>query len=51
MPYIEEQFERKQLRHFSRIRGGLEIPDFSRIAPAFCMQRQKTVEADAKCVN
>ena len=29
----------------------LKIPDFSHIAPAFCMQRQKTAEADAKCVN
>ena len=29
----------------------LKIPDFSLIAPAFCMQRQKTAEADAKCVN
>ena len=29
----------------------LKIPDFSHIAPALCMQRQKTAEADAKCVN
>ena len=29
----------------------LKIPDFLHIAPAFCMQRQKTAEADAKCVN
>ena len=29
----------------------LKIPDFSHIAPAFCMQRQKTAKADAKCVN
>ena len=29
----------------------LKIPDSSHIAPAFCMQRQKTAEADAKCVN
>ena len=29
----------------------LKIPDFSHIAPAFCMQRQNTAEADAKCVN
>ena len=28
-----------------------KIPDFSRIAPAFCIQRQKTAEADAKCIN
>ena len=30
---------------------GLKIPDFSQIAPAFCVQRQKTAEADVKCVN
>ena len=29
----------------------LKIPDFSHITPAFCMQRQKTAEADTKCVN
>ena len=29
----------------------LKIPDFSHIAPAFCMQRQKTVKAEVKCVN
>ena len=29
----------------------LKIPDFSHIAPAFCVQRLKTAEADAKCVN
>ena len=29
----------------------LKIPDFSHIVKAFCMQRQKTAEADAKCVN
>ena len=29
----------------------LKIPDFSHFAPHFCMQRQKTAEADAKCVN
>ena len=29
----------------------LKIPDFLDIALAFCMQRQKTAEADAKCVN
>ena len=29
----------------------LKIPDFSHIAPHFCMQKQKTAEADAKCVN
>ena len=29
----------------------LKIPDFSHIAPVFCMQKQKTAEADAKCVN
>ena len=28
-----------------------KIPHFSHIAPAFCMQRQKTAKADAKCVN
>ena len=29
----------------------LKNPDFSHIAPVFCMQRQKTAEADAKRVN
>ena len=29
----------------------LKIPDFSHIAPAFCMQRQKTDKAEVKCVN
>ena len=29
----------------------LKIPDFSHIAPAFCIQRQKTAETDAKCLN
>ena len=29
----------------------LKIPDFLHIEPAFCTQRQKTAEADAKCVN
>ena len=29
----------------------LKISDFSNIAPAICMQRQKRAEADAKCVN
>ena len=29
----------------------LKIPDFSHIARGFCMQRQKTAEADAKGVN
>ena len=29
----------------------LKIPDFSHIAPAFCMQTQKTAEAEVKCVN
>ena len=29
----------------------LKIPDFLLIAPAFCMQRQKTAEAEIKCVN
>ena len=29
----------------------LKITEFSHIAPDFCMQRQKTAEADAKCVN
>ena len=28
-----------------------KIPDFSHIASDFCMHRQKTAEADAKCVN
>ena len=32
-------------------RSGLKIPDFSHIVPVFCMQSQKTAEADAKCVN
>ena len=49
--YIEKKFEWKQLRLFSGIRSVLKISDFSRIAPAFCMQRQKTAEADIKCVN
>ena len=29
----------------------LKAPDFSHIAPDFCMQKQKTAETDAKCVN
>ena len=29
----------------------LKIPHFLHIAQAFCMQRQKTAEGDAKCVN
>ena len=29
----------------------LKIPDFSYIAPAFCMQRQKTAKVEVKCVN
>ena len=29
----------------------LKIPDFLHLAPAFCVQRQKTAEADAKFVN
>ena len=29
----------------------VKIPDFSHTAPDFCLQRQKTAEADAKCVN
>ena len=29
----------------------LKIPDFSHIAPAFCMQKQKTAKAEVKCVN
>ena len=29
----------------------LKIPDFSHIATDFCVQRQKTAEADANCVN
>ena len=29
----------------------LKIPNFSHIAPAFCMQRQKTDKAEVKCVN
>ena len=51
MSYIEEKFERKQLRHFSRIRSGLKIPVFSHIAPAFRMQIQKTTKANAKCIK
>ena len=39
-----------------RVRYGgtlfeLKITDFSHNAPDFCMQRQKSAEADAKCVN
>ena len=51
MSYIEEKYEQKQLRHFSWLCSGLKTSDFLLIPPAFCMQRQKTVEADAKCVN
>ena len=29
----------------------IKIPDFLHITQDFCMQRQKTAEADAKCVN
>ena len=29
----------------------LKIPDFSHIAQAFCMQKQKTAKAEVKCVN
>ena len=29
----------------------LKIPDFSLIVKAFCIERQKTAEADAECVN
>ena len=29
----------------------LKIPDFSHVASDFFMQRLKTAEADAKCVN
>ena len=29
----------------------LKTSDFSHIVPAFCMQRQKTAEAEVKCVN
>ena len=29
----------------------LKIPDFLHIAPAFCMQGQKTAKAEVKCVN
>ena len=29
----------------------VKTPDFLHIAPDFCIQRQKTAEADAKCVN
>ena len=28
----------------------LKIPDFSHIARAFCMQKQKTAKAEVKCV-
>ena len=38
VPYVGTLFEFK-------------TPDFSHIAPAFCVQRQKTAETDAKCVN
>ena len=39
-----------------RVRYGgtlfeLKIPDFLHIARAFCIQRQKTAETDAKCMN
>ena len=39
-----------------RVRYGgtlfeLKIPDSSHMAPDFCMQRRKTAEAEAKCVN
>ena len=51
MSYIGKKLERKQLRHFSWIRSDLKIPEFSHIAPAFSMQRQKTAEADAKCAD
>ena len=33
------------------MRNGLKISDFSHIVAAFCMQKQKTAEANAKCVN
>ena len=29
----------------------LETQDFSHIAPGSCIQRQKTAETDAKCIN
>ena len=29
----------------------LKVPDFSHIAPAFCIQKQKTAETDANCMN
>ena len=51
MSYIGEKFEPKQMRHLSLIRSGSKIPDCLHIAPAFCKQRQKTAEADTKCVN
>ena len=38
VPYVGTWFE-------------LKIPDFLHIAPAFCMQRQKTAKAEVKCVN
>ena len=43
-------FEMVRVRYVGAL-FELKIPDFSHIAPAFCMQRQKTAEADAKCVN
>ena len=39
-----------QVRYGGRL-FELKIADFSHIAPDFCMQRRKTAEADAKCVN
>ena len=41
MPYIEEKFDRKQLRHFSWILSGLKISVFLHIAPAFCIIEEK----------
>ena len=43
-------FEKVGVRYVGTL-FELKTPDFLHIAPAFCMQRQKTAEADAKCVN
>ena len=51
MTYSGEKFEHKQLQHFSWIRSDLKITGFLHFTPAFCMQRQKTAEPDAKCVT
>ena len=43
-------FEKVRVRYVGTM-FELKIPDFSHIASAFCMQRQKTAEGDVKCVN